>query len=328
MFLLLLFLLLLGYICRETGWPSKALRKYPVRLGISKVLLLPLDRLFSLDRWKPYKVVCSTQCASLVVVLRWISHQNILYSVGIQTGSHSVAVLLYIYIILFSSILASTLLGCDSRLIPIYGEHSLLSPFRFHIGIIIDCLHYIGLLNILSTAVLHRLLLLLLLSRCLFRLFRVPFRSLLISVTPQLLIVVFLARAPECLVPKSCCLSCTHLDLVTIQSNLPISVWYDVCYYLALCIFNCLITCLHASLADWYCSLFCGVGSFSHFLYNCFFNFVACLVFSFHHAVAFFCCPPDFCCPTIFSAVPWLISFKSIHYFSAELNLLESYASL
>ena len=52
-----------------------------------------------LDRWKPYKVVCSTQYASLVVVLRWISpHQNILYSFGIRTGSHSVADLLYIII--------------------------------------------------------------------------------------------------------------------------------------------------------------------------------------------------------------------------------------
>ena len=45
-------------------------QKYPVRLGISKVLLLLLDRMLSLDLWKPYKVVCSTQCASLVVVLR------------------------------------------------------------------------------------------------------------------------------------------------------------------------------------------------------------------------------------------------------------------
>ena len=30
--------------------------------------------------------------------------------------------------------------------------------------------------------------------------------------------------APECIVPKSCCLSCPHMDLVTLQSNLPISV--------------------------------------------------------------------------------------------------------
>ena len=74
----------------------------------------------------------------------------------------------------------------------------------------------------------------------------------------------------------------------------------------------CLITCLHASLADWYCSLFCGVGSFSQLLYNCFFNFVACLVSSFHHAVAFFCCPPDFFCPTIFSAVPWIINILEV----------------
>ena len=100
--------------------------------------------------------------------------------------------------------------------------------------------HLSRLLCILSTTVLHRLLLLLLLSRCLFRLFRVPFLSLLISATPQLLIVVFLARAPECIVPKSCCLSCPHLDLVTPQRKLPIS--FDlmlVCYYFALSIFNC-----------------------------------------------------------------------------------------
>ena len=101
-------------------------------------------------------------------------------------------------------------------------------PYRYYYGL--SPLHRCysifpsRLLCILSTSVLHRLLLLLLLSRCLFRLFRVPFRSLLISVTPQLLIVVFLARAPECIVPKSCCLSCPHLDLVTLQSNLPISV--------------------------------------------------------------------------------------------------------
>ncbi len=50
------------------------------------------------------------------------------------------------------------------------------------------------------------------------------FPALLTSVTPLLLIVVFLARAPKCLVPKSCCLSFPHLDLVTLQSNLPISV--------------------------------------------------------------------------------------------------------
>ena len=47
-------------------------------------------------------------------------------------------------LILFSSILANTLLDCDSRLIPLHWEHSLLSPFRFHIGIIMDCLHSIG----------------------------------------------------------------------------------------------------------------------------------------------------------------------------------------
>ena len=84
--------------------------------------------------------------------------------------------------------------------------------------------HLSRLLCIPFTAVLHRLLLLLVLSRCLFRLFRVSFRSFLISVTPQLLIVVFLARAPECLVPKSCCLLCPHLVLVSFQSNLHISV--------------------------------------------------------------------------------------------------------
>ncbi len=81
-----------------------------------------------------------------------ISHQNILYSFGIQTGSHSVAVLLYIYIILFSSILANTLLDCNSRLIPLYCEHSLLSPFRFYIGIIMDCLHSIGAIPSFQTA--------------------------------------------------------------------------------------------------------------------------------------------------------------------------------
>ena len=100
--------------------------------------------------------------------------------------------------------------------------------------------HLSRLLCILSTAVPHLLLLLLLLSRCSFRLFRVPFRSLLISVTPRLLIIVFLARAPQCIVPKRCCLSCPHLDLVTLQSSLP--YLFDlmlVCYYLALCIFNC-----------------------------------------------------------------------------------------
>ena len=100
--------------------------------------------------------------------------------------------------------------------------------------------HLSRLLCILSTAVLDRLLLLLLLSRCLLCLFRVPSLSLLISVTPRLLIVLFLARAPECLVPKCCCLSCPHLYLVSLQSNVPISVYLMlVCYYLALCIFNC-----------------------------------------------------------------------------------------
>ena len=88
----------LHILCRETGRPSQALRKYPVLLGISKVLLLLLDRMLSLDRRKPCKVVCSTQCASLVVVLRWISHQNILYSFGIQTGSQPDADLLYIMV--------------------------------------------------------------------------------------------------------------------------------------------------------------------------------------------------------------------------------------
>ena len=57
-----------------------------------------------------------------------------------------------IYIILFSSILANTLLGCDSRLIPLYWEHSLLSPFRFHIGIIMDCLHSVGAVPSFQTA--------------------------------------------------------------------------------------------------------------------------------------------------------------------------------
>ena len=93
-----------------------------------------------------------------------------------------------------------------------------------------DCLHSIGAIPSFQTALhtLHRsttpaspaafIISMLIPS------IRVYFRSLLISVTPQLMIVVFLARAPECLVPKSCCLSCPHLDLVTLQSNLPISV--------------------------------------------------------------------------------------------------------
>ena len=96
----------------------------------------------------------------------------------------------------------------------------------------------------------------------------------------------------------------------------------DHAFYLA-----CLITYLHASLADRYCYLFCGVGSFSHILYTCFFNFVAYLVSSFQHAVAFFCCPPDAFCPTIFSAIPCIISLKYIHSVSAESNLFGSCAS-
>ena len=60
---------------------------------------------------------------SLVRIAAWlhnvILHQNILYPFGIQTGSHSVKGST-IYLILFSSILANTLLGCDSRLIPLY----------------------------------------------------------------------------------------------------------------------------------------------------------------------------------------------------------------
>ena len=54
------------------------------------------------------------------------------------------------------------------------------------------------------------------------------------------MIVVFLACAPECLVPKSCCLSCPHLDLVTFEVTSP--SLFDlmlVCYYLALCISIC-----------------------------------------------------------------------------------------
>ena len=61
-----------------------------------------------------------------------------------------------IYLIRFSSILANTLLDCDSRLISLHWEHSLLSPFRFHIGIIMDCLHSIGAIPSFQTA-LHTL---------------------------------------------------------------------------------------------------------------------------------------------------------------------------
>ena len=45
----------------------------------------------------------------------------------------------------------------DPALAPTYCEHSLLSPFRFHIGIIMDCLHYIGAIPYFQTA-LHTLL--------------------------------------------------------------------------------------------------------------------------------------------------------------------------
>ena len=129
-----------------------------------------------------------------------------------------------IYIILFSSILANTLHGCDTESILFCLLSVSIYVLLWTVSTPSVLFHLSRLLCILSTAVLHRLLLLLLLSRWLFRLFRVSFLSLLISVTPRLLIVVFLARAPECLVPKSCCLSCPHLDLVTLQSNLPISV--------------------------------------------------------------------------------------------------------
>ena len=61
-----------------------------------------------------------------------------------------------IYPILFSSILANTLLGCDIRLISLYWEHSLLSHLRFHIGIMMDCLHSIGAIPYFQTA-LHTL---------------------------------------------------------------------------------------------------------------------------------------------------------------------------
>ncbi len=132
-----------------------------------------------------------------------------------------------IYLILFPSILGNTLLDSDSRLIP-YTESILWSPFRFHIGIIMDCLHSIGAIPSFQTAphTLHSI--------------STPASpaafiiSMLIPSIPgafpvfadfsQLLIIVFLARDPECLVPKICCLSCPHLDLVTLQSNLPISV--------------------------------------------------------------------------------------------------------
>ena len=138
LFLLLLFLLLLGYICRETGWPSKALRKYPGRLGISKVLLLLFDRMLSLDRWKPYKVVCSTQCASLVVSLRWISHQNILFSFGIQTGSHSVTVLLYIYsssLVFLQTLYLIVIVGLYTYTESILLNVSFPFPYRYYYGL-------------------------------------------------------------------------------------------------------------------------------------------------------------------------------------------------
>ena len=106
-----------------------------------------------------------------------------------------------IYLIIFSSILANTLLGCVAYT-PILRALSSVSfpfPYRYYYGlsplhrcysIFPDCFAYY------PQQFCARLLLLLLSSQCLFRLFRVPSRSLLISVTPRLLIVVFLARAP------------------------------------------------------------------------------------------------------------------------------------
>ena len=44
-------------------------------------------------------------------------------------------------------------------------------------------------------------------------------QSLLMPVTPQLMIVVFLAHAPECGVPKRRCPPWPHLDFVGVQSN-------------------------------------------------------------------------------------------------------------
>ena len=80
-----------------------------------------------------------------------------------------------------------------------------MSPFRFHIGIIMECFHYVGAIPSFHTA-LHTLhssstpaspaafIISMVIPSILG-----AFPVFAISATPQFLIVVFMAHAPECL---------------------------------------------------------------------------------------------------------------------------------